>query len=54
MSLYDTDCEMGCKLLKTERDKLKAIKTPLDGWITNDGTLENIISIVEKILEVEG
>ena len=27
MSIYDTDCEEGCRLLKAERKKLEAVKT---------------------------
>ncbi len=30
MSIYDIDCELGCKLLKAERNKLEAIKKHYD------------------------
>ena len=43
--VYDMDCELGCRLLKKERDKIEAIKkyTKRYGWVT--------FSELEEILE---
>ncbi len=54
MSIYDIDCEMGCKLLKAERSKIKAVRT----WLTK-AKAQGYISISQgeklgEILEVEG
>lgn len=62
MSIYDKDCEEGCRLLKAERDKIKAI----NDWIKTDpvsyskrgsitkSCLEEWKAEGIKILEAEG
>jgi len=51
MSLYDADCELGCKLLRAERDKLKAIKKLVEkGPSLNVDTLEDCQQFVDDWL----
>ena len=40
MSIYDMDCELGCRLLKVERDKIKAaLKLVMIGPVLHVDTL---------------
>jgi len=51
MSLYDADCELGCKLLRMERDKLKVIKKLVEkGPSLNVDTLEDCQQVVDDWL----
>lgn len=58
MSIYDIDCELGCKLLKAERNKIEAVKALCvpeadKGVLSTRGRKKLAIDIL-KILGAEG
>jgi len=56
MSLYDLDCEQGCRLLRAERDKLEAVKKIVEKMreeVEDEITLHHYKREINKILGVE-
>ncbi len=53
MSIYDKDCEEGCRLLRAEKDKIEAVKTWHKAQLGNKVDPQDIYEL-SKILEAEG
>ncbi len=61
MSIYDLDCVLGCRLLKVERDKIKAVRefvlsrrSDIEQNIENFGMLKPVLDYFLEARAREG